>query len=87
MFSIVSCSEGYSMTGHGSIRNYFTFDKFENGKLHFKGEKNFFPITPNEFLSRFNSTYMNESRYFLTLDDNNLTDEQVIELVKSFKND
>lgn len=87
MFSIVACSQGYTMTGYGSITHHFTFDKFENGRLHFKGEKYFFPLTPDEFLSRFNSTYMNEDRYFLTLNDNDLTDEQVVELVKGFKNE
>lgn len=85
MFSIVVFSQGYTYTGYGSISEYFTFDKFENGMLHFKGQKNMIPITPNEFLSRFNSIYMNEDRYFLTLNDNDLTNEEVVELVKSFK--
>jgi len=89
MFKVVAEDQGYTMTGYGSNNRYLTFNRFEKELMIFIDEENgkehtVFINGLNGFLSGFNSTYMNHTRYFLTL-DNTMTSSDIIDLVSCYK--
>jgi hypothetical protein len=89
MFKVVAEDHDYMISGYGSNRRYLTFNRFEKDLMVFVNEETNKETTVfisgfNGFLSGFNSTYMNHTRYFLTL-DNTMTNGDVIDLVNNYK--
>jgi len=89
MFKVVAEDQERTMTGYGSNSRYLTFNRFEKDLMVFVNEETNKETTVfisglNGFLSGFNSTYMNHTRYFLTL-DNTMTNGDVIDLVNNYK--